>query len=118
MSDLLDKINATTTRMQELQKLCAEDEALANDHEKEARDARTRREANKKELQQLDTVLRHANAAQMVDNEHQAAQKARVAQESLTAEAAKTLESLNAKQAELEALIAKAKEPVEPPKVG
>lgn len=110
MSDLLDKINATTTRMQELQKLCAEDEALVNDHEKEARAARTRRETNKKELQQLDTVLRHANAAQMVETELQAAQKSHAAADALNAEAATTLAELKTQQAELVELIAKAKE--------
>ncbi len=108
MSDLLSKIDATTTRIVELQAVRAELEKSANAHEEQARADRRRMTAIKEELAQLHAVVSHTKIAHGVEQIAAAAQQsaAKVAEHEKAL--AKDRETLAAKMAELDAILAKA----------
>lgn len=86
-----------------------EEEAL--NHEQAARECRAKRAAQKLRLAELQAVIENSKVMHAVNGSLAIAQAAQAAAEQSKAQASVVLESLKAKQAELDALLAKLSPP-------
>lgn len=109
MSEVVQRASEAAAKIGELQKERVELEAAANDHESQARTARARMFACKKEIAEWTTALNSLQVRQQVESAQQAATKAQAVAEDAAKKQTAALADVEKIKADLAAELEKAK---------
>lgn len=115
MSETMKKIEDATATLSKLQSECEDLEKSALAHEEQARKDRKDRTQKKKDMEAISVVLRSAQVAHRIETAEDIAKKAQAEAEKNHKDSEVLKASLEAKEKELDALIANAKKDAETP---